>query len=125
VIDFRYKRKCNHLENILVRLGMPTSVSCQIFKTLLFILFPISIDVLRRGTPCIYSNRSARICFSSSKLTNKKNPFLKTLRYLFLLIFHRQAFQCQPLFKQTHTEQDIVSKFNRFPSVLESSKHPV
>jgi len=29
------------------------SVSCQIFKTLLFILFSISIDVFRRGTPCI------------------------------------------------------------------------
>jgi len=28
----------------------------QIFKTLLFILFPISIDVFRRGTPCIRTN---------------------------------------------------------------------
>jgi len=34
-------------------LGMPTSVSYQIFKTLLFILFPISIEFFRRGTPCI------------------------------------------------------------------------
>jgi len=63
-------------------LGMPTSVSCLIFKTLLFILFPISIDVFRRGTPCIpvYVNVLAnRFVESVSNVLNEMCPKRKVI----------------------------------------------
>jgi len=52
---------------------MPKSVSCLIFKTLLFILFPISIYVFRRGTPCIARQSAVENCRLASRRFKEKN----------------------------------------------------